>query len=76
MAGTEVVLNIQWKVDDCVGQDLITKKWYYYDESELLSFPFDTEHEARIDLAFYCFFCLDGHGLDGLTQKQRRALRK
>jgi hypothetical protein len=56
-------ITIKWYPQDCVGQDEDTKKWYYYDETESLNGPFDTEHDARIDLELYVFFCLDGYKL-------------
>ena len=57
----------------CIYRD----KWCYDDESYSLNGPFDSEHEARLDLVLYCHYCLDGQvrftWYDYMMRKAREA---
>lgn len=58
--------------NDSVYQLKDDGKWYYWDEAYLENGPFDTEHEARIDLVMYCWHCLENRQWGILDEKYRR----
>ena len=42
---------------DCVMLDA-NNQWWFWDETYAPYGPYESEHEARVELALYCHFCL------------------
>lgn len=54
--GPTMPLSVEYG-DDCVVRDTVGR-WWFWDETYDYHGPYETEHEAQIDLALYCHFCL------------------